>query len=255
MTMSAIWTRAKDAAARSLAAGGGSNGVQNARVFIAGFSGGLGKRLETFEAQHRLADMQKAGQRAIATIQAYRKHVSQQHQLLTDPVSVTVCETTKNVLTTFEVTITRRITAVHKATGSVAMTLGSMRTYWKTTKKKIEAEVKASQDRVDVAGIKALLSEFDGGLGKALDTFERVFPDVLRMKQSKARLLAIIHGYRKSIAKIERKPDADSDSYRLEAGLQRTFTVVLDQFEAHVEGVIKQVEHAANDAWLRRVPA
>ncbi len=248
MTMSSIWNQAKSKAARELA------GADNARAFLAGISGDLGKQLDAFEAKHRLADMQETGRRARTTIAAYKKHIGE-FKTSSDQRIASAHEFTNGALKTFDEMIAKRILKLESATSSASMQFGSMRTHWQVTKKKIEADVKATKDKDDIAGMKAMLSEFDGGLGKELDTFERVFPDVLRMKQSKVRLLAIIESYRRSITAVEKKRGMDATVDRLSASKQRDLLVKLTSFETHVDDVIKKVEHAANEAWLRQMPA
>lgn len=248
MTMSSIWKQAKEIAGKKLDGAPATNG------FLAAISGDLGKQLDAFEAKHRLADMQATGRRARTTIEAYKNRIKEFNKSL-DPRIGAAYAFTNDLLKKFSEMISERILKLEKATSSASMHFGSMRTHWQITKKKIEADVKATGDRDDIAGMKAVLSEFDGGLGKELDTFERVFPDVLRMKQSKGRLLAIIASYRKSITTVVKKPGMDAAVDRLSASKQRELMLKLTSFETHVDGVIKKVEHAANEAWLRQVPA
>jgi hypothetical protein len=248
MTMSSIWKQAREIAGKKL------NGAPATNDFLAAISGDLGKQLDAFEAKHKLADMQATGRRARTTIDAYKNRIKEFNKSL-DPRIGAAYVFTNDLLKKFSDMISERTLKLEKATSSASMHFGSMRTHWQVTKKKIEADVKASGNRDDIAGMKAMLSEFDGGLGKELDTFERVFPDVLRMKHSKVRLLAIVESYRRSITAVEKKPGMDAAVERLSASKQRDLLVKLTSFEKHVDDVIKKVEHAANEAWLRQVPA
>lgn len=253
MTMSTVWRTAKAKAERQLSVPGIGN-AQLARNFVAGFDGGLSKQLDAFDAAKKLSDIQKAGTKATETIRAYLRHITRQRQIL--PNAGAVCETMSNILASLEELITKRCDQARKAVHSASMTLGSMRTYWKGAKKKIEEQVKRSADAVDVAGVKRMLAEFDGGLGKELDAFEAAYPDLARMRQSDERIQRIIKHYRSFvIAKKETKPEDKEASSRLAKDLQGSLTDVFDGIDEHISGLIKDLAQEANRTFWSVSPA
>jgi hypothetical protein len=273
MTMATIWTKAKEDAARRLGAEP-IGGDQLARRLLAGFSGGLSKQLDAFEAATKLADMQKTAQPAKRTMNLYGKHLTGMRQTPLSPAAVKVLNRTKEVLVTLEELIDKRVTKLHQAAGNAEMAFGSMRTYWQQVKRKIEADVKASRDKADISGVRSLLADFDGGLGKELQAFEAAFPDLLRMKQSKTRIAVLIQRYRASIEVKQRIPDdkkssrtseehneedkrdehqRDGSKYsdRVQRAHQLRLIAVLKMFQVHIDKLVEQIEKQAADAWLR----
>lgn len=263
MTMATIWTKAKGDAARLL--GEERNGAQLARQLLAGFSGGLGKKLEAFEAATKLADMQKTAQRARETMSAYKKHLDGMRGLKLGTASKGMLDRTRRVLDALDEMIKKRVAKLHQATGNAEMVLGSMRQYWQLAKKAIETNVKASRDKADIAGMRSMLAEFDGGLGKELQVFESSFPDLQRMKASKARIAQLIDRYRASIQARQRvandeEPNRGSDhrsdegrfTDRLGGGHQRQLIGQLTKFQDHINKLVDTAEKQAAEAWLRQ---
>jgi hypothetical protein len=252
MTMSTDWKTTKANAARRLSADGVGN-VQLARDFVAGFSAGLSKQLDAFEAARKLADMQKTAAKATATIRVYLRHIALQRKRM-PPRADEVGRQTSDVLAWLEERITGRVDKACKAANSASMTFGSMHVYWKKAKKTIEDEVKRAGEAVDIVGMKKMLGEFDSGLGKELDAFEAAYPDVARMRQSNERIQRIVKQYRNAVAKTEKKPGEDGPSARLAADLQKSLTVLFDGIDEHINGLLDGLVTSANNAFWS-VPA
>ncbi len=249
MTMSTVWNATKANAVRKLSNPDVAT-VQLARGFAAGFNAGLSKQLDAFDAAKKLSDMQKIGTGATRTMRVYAAHIDQQRKSVLPNPAGKICEATSNILASLDELITKRLDVARKAANSASMTFGSMRTYWKRAKKKIEEQVKRAGDAVDTAGVKKMLAECDSGLGKELDAFEAAFPDLARMRQSDERIQRIIQHYRNFvIAKREKKADDDQQSNRLAKELQGSLTDVFDGIDTHISGLIKDLAQEANEAF------
>jgi archaellum component FlaC len=246
MTMSTDWKATKANTVRRLSAAGAS--VQFTRNFIAGFSAGLSKQLDAFEAASTLAGMQKAATKATATIRVYVATITAERKKVSGAVEK-VCEDTANVLNWLEDRITKRVANARTAANSASMTLGSMHVYWKTSKKSIEAQVKRAGNAVDIDGMKKTLSEFDSGLGKELDAFEAAYPDVARMRQSNERIRQIVKRYKITVAKTEKKAGEDRVSARLAAELQTSLNDVFDGIEERINALLDDLVTSANNAF------